>query len=132
MAGTTLPLGPVFAWHAAAAVDQGKLNVALPLAEKAIILSPRYARGYYVRGRVRLERGLAGDLEDLTKAAELSDRKDASALHALADALYRHGKVKEAVVVQRAAVKLKPKDREFVEQLALFEKELGEKGLEEK
>jgi len=39
-------------------------------------LAPADARGYYVRGRVRLERGSKEALADLEKAADLSKRKD--------------------------------------------------------
>jgi Flp pilus assembly protein TadD len=51
----------------------------------------------------------------------LSDRKDADILHALGEALFHAGRVKDALIAQRAAVKLKPKDAEMVEQLAAFE-----------
>jgi Flp pilus assembly protein TadD len=71
---------------------------------------------------VRLERGDKEALADLAKAAELSARKDADILHALADALFRAGRVEQALVAQRAAVQLKPKDAEMAEQLAAFEK----------
>jgi Flp pilus assembly protein TadD len=91
-------------------------------AEQAIQRSPREPGGWYVRGRVRLERGDKDALTDLAKAAELSDRKDADILHALADALFRTGHIDQALTAQRAAVQLKPKDAEMAEQLAAFEK----------
>jgi Flp pilus assembly protein TadD len=98
------------------------LSKALADAEQAIARSPRDPGGFYVRGRVRLERGEKGAVTDLAKAAELSERKDADILHALADALFRSGRVEQALTVQRAAVQLKPKDAEITEQLATIEK----------
>ena len=82
------------------ALEKGKLNLALADAEKAIALSPSHWVGYYVRGRVRLERGNSDALADLTRAAQLTDRKDADVLHVLADALYRSGNLEEAIIVQ--------------------------------
>ena len=55
----------------------------------------------------------------------MSDRKDAEVLHALADAQFRLGRLKEAVATQREAAKLKPADAEIAEQLRQFEKALG-------
>jgi tetratricopeptide (TPR) repeat protein len=114
--------GPAFALGGRLALENGKLSKALADAEQAIQRSPRDAGGWYVRGRVRLERGDKDVLADLTKAAELSARKDADILHALADALFRAGRIEQALTVQRAAVQLKPKDTEMAEQLAAFEK----------
>jgi tetratricopeptide (TPR) repeat protein len=131
-ASRTIKLGPVSAWSARQALERGKLTVALAEAEKAIALSPSYAGGYFVRGRVRLERGSDGALSDLTKAAELSQRNDADVLHHLADALHRAGRLQDALVAQRQAVKLKPKDADMVEQLAALEKEAGTTGSEPK
>jgi tetratricopeptide (TPR) repeat protein len=125
-------LGPLCAWSARQALDRGKLTVAVAEAERAIALTPACAGGYYVRGRVRLERGADGAVADLTRAAELSHKKDADVLHALADALHRSGRLQDALTAQRAAVKLKPKDPEMAEQLAVFEKEAGQTGLEQK
>ncbi len=128
----TLKLGPLTAWSARQALEHGKLTVALAEAEKAIALSPAYSVGYYVRGRVRLERGMDGALTDFLKAADLTQRKDADVLHALADALHRGGRLKEALTVQREAVKLKPNDAEMADQLAVFEKEARETGFEQR
>lgn len=114
--------GPAFALRGRLALDSGKLGRALTDAEQAIQRSPRDAGGWYVRGRVRLERGDKDALTDLTKATELSERKDADMLHALADALFRAGRIDQALTAQRAAVQLKPKDAEMAEQLAVFEK----------
>ncbi len=125
-------LGPVSAWSARQALERGKLTVALTEADRAIVLSPAHAGGYFVRGRVRLERGADGALADLTKAAELSQNADADVLHHLADALHRAGRLQDALVAQRQAVKLKPKDAEMAVQLAVFEKEAGATGLEPK
>src|SRR5262249_2507503 len=90
-------------------------------AERAIALTPRDARGYHVRGRVRLERGTAGALTDLGRATELSQQKDATILHWLATALAQAGKSAEALIAQRLAVKLRPQDSELVDQLRQLE-----------
>jgi tetratricopeptide (TPR) repeat protein len=118
-------VGPAFALRSRLALDQGKLTKALADAERAIALSPNYAPGYFVRGRVRLERQSEGGLADLEKAATLSSRKDAEILHTLADAQFRLGRVQEAVKTQREAAKLKPNDKEIADQLHQFEKAVG-------
>ena len=118
-------VGPALALRARLALDRGKLTAALADAERAVALCPKYPAGYFVRGRVRLERQGEGALADLEKAASLSDRKDAEVLHALADAQFRLGRLKEAVATQREAAKLKPADAEIAEQLRQFEKALG-------
>ncbi|HZV05289.1 MAG TPA: DUF3857 domain-containing protein [Gemmataceae bacterium] len=117
-----LELGPAFALRGRIALENGKLARAIADAEQAIQRSPRDPIGWYVRGRARLERGRLDALADLTRAAELSAHKDADILHALADALFRAGRVEQALAAQRAAVQLKPKDTEMAEQLAAFEK----------
>ena len=114
--------GPAFALRGRLALDCGKLARAAADAARAIALSPQEGSGYFVRGRVRLERGEAGAIEDLEKAADLTGRKDADVLTALADALFRAGKIDKAVALQREALKLRPRDREIAEQLAAFEK----------
>jgi tetratricopeptide (TPR) repeat protein/transglutaminase-like putative cysteine protease len=114
-------LGPAHALRGLLALEHGRLTKALADADRAVALSPSEARGYLVRGRVRLERGADGALADLTRAVELSARKDATALHWLAAAEYRAGQVAEALAAQREAVKLRPKDRELTEQLKEFE-----------
>jgi tetratricopeptide (TPR) repeat protein len=81
-----LELGPVLAFRALLMLERGRLRDALPLTEKAIRLSPQDARGWYVRGKVRLERMAIGAIADLQKAAELSGNKDAEILQALAEA----------------------------------------------
>jgi tetratricopeptide (TPR) repeat protein len=117
-----LEVGPALGLRGRLALGKGRLARALADGERAVALCPREAVGYYVRGRVRLERGATGALDDLGKAVELSGRRDADMLHAWADALYRAGRTEEAVKAQREAVKLKPKDKEMAEQLATFEK----------
>lgn len=114
-------LGPAHGLRGLLALERGRLVKALADAEKAVALSPSEALGYQVRGRVRLERGADGALADLTKAVELSGRRDAAALHWLAAARFRAGQVAEAVATQREAVKLRPNDRELAEQLKEFE-----------
>jgi tetratricopeptide (TPR) repeat protein len=120
--------GPAFALRGRLALENGKLGKALADAERAIQRSPRDAGGWYVRGRVRLERGDKDALADLAKAAELSERKDADVLHALADALFRAGRIDHALAAQRVAVQLKPKDAEMAEQLAMIEKAAASRG----
>lgn len=118
-------IGPALALRGRLALEQGKLTKALADAERAVALSPNEAAGYFVRGRVRLERQQEGALADLEKAATLSGRQDAELLHTLADALFRLGRVQEALQTQREAAKLKPADKEIVEQLHQFEKAVG-------
>jgi tetratricopeptide (TPR) repeat protein len=120
--------GSAFALRGRLALENGKLGKALADAEQTIQRSPRDAGGWYVRGRVRLERGDTDALADLTKAAELSERKDADILHALADTLFRAGRIEQALTAQRAAVQLKPKNAEMMEQLAAFEKAAAVRG----
>jgi len=120
-------LGPALGLRGRLALEQGKLSRALADAERALTLSPRDAAGRYVRGRVRLERRQEGALSDLEKAAELSQRKDAEVLHYLADALFQAGRREDAIKAQRVAVQLRPRDKDMAEQLAVFEKTMGEK-----
>jgi tetratricopeptide (TPR) repeat protein/transglutaminase-like putative cysteine protease len=117
--------GPAFGLRARLALGKGNLKKALADAVRAIELCPREASGFYARGRVRMERGTGGGLADLEKAADLSGKKDAEVLHALADALARAGRVEEALAAQREAVKLRPKDEEMAEQLRDLEKFAG-------
>lgn len=120
--------GPAFALRARLALQAGKLTRAATDALKAVALSPNDGGGYFVRGRVRLERGEPGGIEDLERAAELTAGNDADVLHALADALFRTGKADRAVALQRQAARLKPHDREIVDQLTEFEKAMRAAG----
>jgi tetratricopeptide (TPR) repeat protein len=113
------------------ALDRGKLSSALADAERALALSPRDGVAYYVRGRVRLERNATGALADLARAADLGGRQDAEVLHYLGEALFRAGRMDDALTAQRAAVRLKPKDKEMAEQLARFEKAARTEGTPE-
>jgi Flp pilus assembly protein TadD len=126
--GPDLRLGPAHALRGRLALERGKLSAALKSAEDAVRLCPRDAGGHYVRGRVRLERNASGALTDLRKAAQLSQRKDPDMLHALAEGLFRSGKVAEALATQREAVKLKPADKEMADLLGLLEKAARSKG----
>jgi tetratricopeptide (TPR) repeat protein len=119
-------IGAAYAWRGRLSLEHGKLTAALDDAERAIRLSPAYAMGYYVRGRVRQERGDKTALDDLKRAVELNGKKDADMLHYLAEALHRAGQRDAALTAQRLAVKLKPQDKEMAEQLRAFEKEGGE------
>src|SRR5262249_39783610 len=119
--GKALPegvaLAPAYGLRGLLTLERGRLTKALADADRAVALSSAESLGYLVRGRVELERGNTGALADLTKAVDLTGRKDATALHWLAAARFRAGQVAEAVAVQREAVKLRPKDRELIEQL---------------
>jgi tetratricopeptide (TPR) repeat protein len=97
-------------------------------AEKAVTLSPNEPRGYTVRGRVRLERGADGAVDDLAKAVELTGRKDGVGLHWLAAALLRAGRTREALGTQQEAFRLLPEDAEVREQLQELER-VGNEGV---
>lgn len=114
--------GSAIALRARIALEKGKLRKAGTDAEQAIARSPLDSEGWYVRGRIRLERGEKEALTDLTKAVELSEGKNADILHAQAEALFHAGRLHEALTAQRAAVKLKPKNAEMAEALATLEK----------
>jgi tetratricopeptide (TPR) repeat protein/transglutaminase-like putative cysteine protease len=117
-------LGQAHALRGLLFLEEGRLTKALADAERAVTLCPKESRGFCVRGRVRFERGAAGALDDLTRAAELSQRKDGIILHWLATALFHAGRKDEALTTQRQAVKLRPNDAELTEQLREFEKPL--------
>jgi tetratricopeptide (TPR) repeat protein len=114
-------LGPAFGLRAVLHLDRGRLAKALADAERAIEVGPDDARAYYARGRVRLERGAAGALDDLERAATLSQRRDGVILHHLAAALHQAGRRGDAVRTQRDALGLRPGDAEVREQLTVFE-----------
>jgi tetratricopeptide (TPR) repeat protein len=118
-------LGAAYALRGQLALEKGKLTQALTDAEHGLTLSPQEARAFYVRGRVRFERGTAGALADLAKAAELSQRRDPVVLHWLAQALFEASRFREALETQRIAVKLKPEDKEFAEQCRKFEQHVA-------
>ena len=117
-------LGPAHALRAQLALEKGRLAKAFADAERAIALGPVETRGFLVRGRVRLERGAEGALTDLARAVEISQRKNALALHWLAAALAQAGHRDQALAAQREAVKLKPEDKELLDQL----RDLEERG----
>ncbi len=110
-------VGPALALRGLLALQSGRLGKALADADQAIALSPQEGRGFYVRGRVRLERGGQGALADLERAAALTCRHDADVLHWLAAALSQAGRLAEALATQRAALQLRPHDAELAEQL---------------
>jgi tetratricopeptide (TPR) repeat protein len=120
--GTGVDFGPAYGLRGLLSLEQGRLGKALADADRATVLSPREARGYYVRGRVRLERLDREALADLTRAAELSGRKDGVILHWLAAAQFQAGQRDRALATQREAVKLRPQDPELTEQLREYER----------
>jgi tetratricopeptide (TPR) repeat protein len=122
-------LGPAYWFRGLLGLEKGRLIKAAADADQAVLLSPADAHGYYVRGRVRLERGGDKALADLEHATKLSERKNADVLHWLAIALLQAGKTDEALAAQREAVKLKPEDREMLEQLRELEKSVKTGGL---
>jgi tetratricopeptide (TPR) repeat protein len=124
-----LEMGPAFALRARAEFGKGRLTAALADAERAVKLSPREASGYYVRGLVHMERtDLPGALADLEKARKLTAAPNAEVLHAWASVLHSSGRLTEALDAQQKAVKLKPKNKEMLDQLRRFEKEAGRTG----
>jgi Flp pilus assembly protein TadD len=76
-----------------------------------------------------LERADDKALGDLEQAAKLSERKDADVLHWLAAALAQAGRLEDALQAQREAVKLKPENREMMEQLRDLEKSVKAGGV---
>jgi tetratricopeptide (TPR) repeat protein len=117
-----IEIGPAFALRGLLLLEKGQLIRALADAERAITRGPAEARAYYVRGRVRFERGTDGALDDLGRAATLSNRKDGLILHALAAAQLRAGRRPEALATQREAVNLRPQDPDVQEQLKEIER----------
>jgi tetratricopeptide (TPR) repeat protein len=110
--------GPALALRAEDALDRGRLRQALPDAERATRVSPNEARGYFVRGRIALEReNTEAAIRDLRKAVELSQEKDGRSLHWLAAALAQAGRKDQALQVQEKAARLLPKDPEVQELL---------------
>jgi len=70
-----------------------------------------------LRGRLRYELQQEGAIEDLRRAAQLTDHQAPFVLHALAAALSAAGQHKEALALQRQAVELAPQDRRLRAQL---------------
>jgi tetratricopeptide (TPR) repeat protein len=115
-------LAPALELRALLALEKGRLRQAADDIDKAVRLGTKEPRAFCVRGRVKLERGhTRSALLDLERAAELSGRKDATALHWLAAALAASGRTAEAIKAQQEAVKLKPDDPQLVEQLRALE-----------
>jgi tetratricopeptide (TPR) repeat protein len=122
-------MGPAFALRARAEFGKGRLTAALADAERAVKLSPHDAAGYYVRGLVHTERAdLPAALTDLEKAGKLTAAPNAEVLHAWASVLHSSGRLTEALDAEQKAVKLKPKNREMIDQLRRFEKEANRSG----
>jgi tetratricopeptide (TPR) repeat protein len=117
-------LAPAYGLRSLLAVEKGRLERALTAAERALALGED-GRALYVRGRVRLERGTAGALADLEKAARLTEEKDADVLQWLAMAYAQANRPADAVAAQRKAVKLRTADTEFAELLRQYEKQSG-------
>jgi tetratricopeptide (TPR) repeat protein len=103
-------LGPAYALRAQLALDKGKLREALADAELAVHHAPKFADGYYLRGRVRLERGDYGALGDLLRAADLTGYKDGVIVFWLAQAQEYIGRRGEALASLNLAATLLPRD----------------------
>src|SRR5262249_14422562 len=93
-------LGPAYWFRGLLELEKGRLTKAAADAEQAVALSPEDAHGYYIRGRVRLERGADKAVADLEQAAKISERKDADMLHWLAAALAQAGRIEDALQAQ--------------------------------
>lgn len=124
---TGVELAAARALRAQLQLQKGQLQRALSEAEKALKLGPREARAWYVRGRVRLERGRLESLGDLLRAVELSQRREPVYLHGLAEAQYQAGEKEAARTSLREALKLRPTP-EWLDLLAEWEKALGTTG----
>jgi tetratricopeptide (TPR) repeat protein len=113
--------GPAHSLRGLMALERGRLIVANEEAEKALALSGNDPRALLVRGRVRLERAAAGGLQDLEKAARLTQRKDGVILHWLAAAQVNANQRDAALATQKEAAILRPDDRMIQEQLKQLE-----------
>ena len=113
-----IPLGPAHALRGLLLLEQGKTVLALAEADRALALAAADGRAHLVRGRGRLQRGnLSGALTDLEQARLLSSAKDAQVLHWLAAAQFQSGRRNKALLTQRQAVELRPRDEEMRAQL---------------
>jgi tetratricopeptide (TPR) repeat protein len=119
-----VPLGPAYALRAQVRLSKGRLREAFTDAERATTLMTESAQAFYVRGRVRFERGDYGALGDLLRAADLSERKDAHILHWLAAAQFAVGQRFQALQTHRLAASLHPRDPVLLKQLEEFERML--------
>ena len=120
-------LGEAFGLLGELLIERGQLTKALVVAEKAIKQSPQDARGWYVRGRVRVEREQKEALGDLRKSVELSGELNATMLHWLATALIRERQFDAARNAQMKAAKLRPDDAEIKAQLRQIDDVLSRK-----
>jgi tetratricopeptide (TPR) repeat protein/transglutaminase-like putative cysteine protease len=119
-----VPIGAAYTLRAEMRLSKGRLREALADAERATTLMPGSAKAFYVRGRVRFERGEYGALGDLLRAADLSERKDALILHWLAAAQFAVGQRLQALQTQRLAASLHPRDPVLLKQLEELERML--------
>jgi tetratricopeptide (TPR) repeat protein len=110
-------LGQAVALRGLLHLERGRLSKALPDAETAIKQAPEEALGYLVRGRIRLERGTDGAINDLRKAVELSQKSDGRMLYWLAYAFAHDGRKTDARPLAEAAKKLLPNDADVQELL---------------
>ncbi len=106
-------------------IENGKLREAAKDVTKAIQLRPTEPLGHLAKGRLLFERGdTKAAIEVLSKAEKLTNRKDAEVLHWLAAALFADNRVVGAIITQRDAVALAPKEMRYRKQLERMEKSL--------
>ena len=113
----TIECPPALALRGLLHLERGRLTKALADAERALRLDAWEARAYYVRGRVRLERGDSEALADLDRAALLTKRSDGIILHWLAAAEVQAGKRAEALATASEAAALRPDDADIRAQI---------------
>ena len=99
---------------------------ALTAAEKAVVLAPEAADGYYQRGIVK---GVRGDVTaaetDLRRALELQSDHTA-ALNDLAVLLMNSGNNSEAKVLLERLLEIRPDDRMALQNLEQLDRDTGE------
>ena len=118
-----LEFGPAYCLRAELALEKGQLARALADAQRSLDLGLAEARSLLVRGRIRLERGNPeAALADLLRARNLKGPVDPWLYHFLASAFHQTGQLQEALNAQREAVRLRPAEVEFQNQLRDLEK----------
>jgi transglutaminase-like putative cysteine protease/tetratricopeptide (TPR) repeat protein len=118
----TIECPPALALRGLLHLERGRLSKALADAERALRLDAWEARAYYVRGRVRLERGDPEALADLDRAALLTKRGDGIILHWLAAAEAQAGQRTQALATASEAATLRPDDADIRAQIRELKK----------
>ena len=103
-----MPRAPISARTPPKRISIVRISRALEHANQAISIDPNYARGYWVRGEVRVRSGqVAQGLMDANQALRL-DPLFAEANVTLADADEALQHVPEAIILYRRALSLRP------------------------